>query len=86
MARFGNNILDSVTAKCDTSDGESYLKQCLKLAFPQTVAPENRYLMMLDAYLDESGTHDGSDAVTVAGFLATKDRWLEFELEINRIT
>ena len=34
---------------------------------------------MLEAYFDESGTHgEESGAVTVAGFVATRERWTEF--------
>jgi hypothetical protein len=32
-------------------------------------------------YMDESGTHAGSEVVAVAGYLATFDNWLRFESE-----
>ena len=37
--------------------------------------------MCLTAYLDESGTHGDSAAVSVAGYLSTPDRWVEFSRE-----
>jgi len=33
------------------------------------------------AYFDESGTHDGSEAVAVAGYVSTADRWVDFAAE-----
>lgn len=36
-------------------------------------------------YMDESGTHDQSDVVAVAGYLATVDQWNRFEEEWNRV-
>ncbi len=35
----------------------------------------------LAAYFDESGTHAGSEAVAVAGYVSTPERWLDFESE-----
>jgi hypothetical protein len=34
---------------------------------------------MLSAYFDESGTHGGSAAVAIAGYMATCEAWVEFE-------
>ena len=36
---------------------------------------------MLDAYFDDSGTHQGSPAISVAGYMSTPDRWKRFESE-----
>lgn len=33
---------------------------------------------MLAAYFDESGTHDGSSAIVVAGYLSSEERWEDF--------
>ena len=41
------------------------------------VTPKNETLN-LTAYLDESGTHDDSDAIVVAGFLSSAPQWVEF--------
>ena len=38
-------------------------------------------MVMLDAYVDESGTHDASAVVAVAAYLSTPDRWLKFEAD-----
>jgi hypothetical protein len=35
-------------------------------------------MLNLTAYLDESGIHDDSDSVVVAGFLSTPSRWVDF--------
>ena len=41
--------------------------------------------MALTSYLDESGTHAGSDTIVVAGFLSTPRRWELFELAWRQI-
>jgi hypothetical protein len=51
----------------------------LRLAFPSVVPPEERFVLSFTAYFDESGTHDGSEAVVVAGYLSTAERWIAFE-------
>lgn len=38
-------------------------------------------MLALDAYFDESGTHEGSSAVTVAGYVSTPEQWSVFESE-----
>jgi hypothetical protein len=38
-------------------------------------------LVALTIYLDESGVHRDSKAVTVAGFVSTAERWVSFERE-----
>lgn len=38
-------------------------------------------MVMLDAYVDESGTHDNSVVVAVAAYMSTPDRWLRFEAD-----
>ncbi len=35
--------------------------------------------MIFTAYLDESGTHGGSDTVAVAGYVSNGTQWLQFE-------
>lgn len=49
------------------------------MAFPSQLPQEGQYLLVLDGYFDESGTHDGSETITIAGFLAHADQWLSFE-------
>src|ERR1700704_1880586 len=43
--------------------------------------PERRLLLILAGYFDESGTHDTAEAITVAGYLSTPERWVLFEQE-----
>jgi len=38
-------------------------------------------VLSLTAYFDESGTHEGSEAVALAGWLSTDERWRRFEAE-----
>ena len=37
--------------------------------------------MNFTAYFDESGTHDGSESVVVAGYVSTADQWVEFSAQ-----
>lgn len=57
------------------------LVDILRLSFPSHVLPENRFVMNFTVYLDESGTHIGSQAVVVAGYIATADEWISFDSE-----
>jgi hypothetical protein len=38
-------------------------------------------VLVLHGYFDESGTHFGSKALSVAGYISTVERWLNFEQE-----
>jgi uncharacterized protein DUF3800 len=58
-----------------------YVREALRLAFPSDVPPACRFVMNYTVYLDESGTHAGSKAVVVAGYMAVADAWIEFEPE-----
>jgi len=58
-----------------------YLEEALALAFPCNIPKEGRLLMIFHAYLDDSGTHEGSGTVALAGYLSTASRWLQFESE-----
>jgi len=51
------------------------------MAFPRKVPLEKRFLGIFTAYLDESGTHEESDVVAVAGFFSVADRWVKFSQE-----
>jgi hypothetical protein len=76
----GNNILDSVTDLSDTSSG-GFVTESLRLAFPSDVPPEQHIVMCFTAYFDESGTHEGSAVVTLAGYLSTAERWEVFDAQ-----
>ncbi len=84
LAEDGNNILAQSTTQGDDGYDESYVFTALRLAFPSNTEPGNRIVVALDIYLDESGTHNGSDTVVVGGFISTADRWLKFEAEWRR--
>jgi hypothetical protein len=48
----------------------------------------HRLLMIVqprNAFFDESGTHDGSEIISVGGLIATYDGWSRWELEWQRI-
>ena len=60
---------------------DGYTADVLRRAFPVGVPVEERFVVSLTAYFDESGTHDGSEAVSVAGYLATDEMWSAFSLE-----
>jgi hypothetical protein len=45
------------------------------------VAPERQFVMIFIGYFDESGTHAGSDAMAIAGYISTKERWCGFDVE-----
>lgn len=40
-------------------------------------------MIVLHGYFDESGTHEDSDSIVLAGFLSTIDQWERFETEWN---
>jgi len=41
-------------------------------------ANRNEDVLLLDGYFDDSGTHEASDAVTVAGYLSSPEVWAKF--------
>jgi hypothetical protein len=45
------------------------------------ISSENIRVELLHGYFDESGTHSGSQAVSVAGYLSTAEGWATFERE-----
>jgi hypothetical protein len=59
----------------------SYFHESLPLRFPTFVAPDDRLIMNIYGYFDESGTHKGSPALAVGGFLAKADEWGAFTYE-----
>lgn len=80
-ARFpslGNNLLDSQVLGRNTG---AYVQEALELAFPIGTPPEQRLVMNLTAYIDESGTHDASEVIAVAGFLSDTSKWVNFSVQ-----
>jgi hypothetical protein len=59
----------------------NYTREALRLAFPSIVPEGSRFVVILTAYFDDSGTHAGSDAVAVAGYISTPDQWIRFETQ-----
>ena len=47
--------------------------------FPVFGRPWCSFVMALTAFWDESGTHNGSHFVVVAGYVAPDDQWAEFD-------
>jgi hypothetical protein len=45
------------------------------------MAQEQRFVVILHVYLDDSGTHDTSKAVAVGGAVSTAEGWEQFEAE-----
>ncbi len=57
----------------------NYVKESLALSFPCDILPENQVVMIFTVYLDESGTHQASRDVVLAGYVATNEQWASFE-------
>jgi hypothetical protein len=57
-----------------------FIESTPRVGFPNAMPIEQRAMMVLEAhaYFDESGTHQESDVVVVAGFLNTPEKWLTF--------
>lgn len=55
-----------------------YISEAFALAFPGDYKAE-RLVALLTAYFDESGTHAGAQVLSVAGYVATAERWEVFE-------
>jgi hypothetical protein len=56
--------------------------------FAQLVHPRNghqKFFLMLEAYLDESGIHEGADICIVAGFFGRQHQWRKLEREWKRV-
>jgi Protein of unknown function (DUF3800) len=59
----------------------NYFDEWLSLRFPRRVAPNDRLIVNLYGYFDESGTHKGSAALALAGFVGKADDWGAFSYE-----
>jgi hypothetical protein len=51
----------------------------LCLAITHRWEPERLFMFIYTAYLDESGTHDGSPLTVMGGVLARAEQWRDFE-------
>ena len=47
--------------------------------------PDYHSIAMLEAYVDDSGTHEGSRAAVVAAFVASREQWARFESDWRRM-
>jgi hypothetical protein len=83
-ATVGKNILDNSARGCLQSEhGISRLADLWRVPIAER---DRRFLMIVgvyEGYMDESGTHDGSDVVAVAGYLSTYGDWTRWEEEWN---
>jgi len=59
-----------------------YIRSAFRLAFPRSA--RERVVVSLTAYFDEAGTHKGSPAVAVAGYIGHDRDWRVFESEWKR--
>lgn len=50
----------------------------MRYALPFTLPPQERLVMTLGAYFDESGTNPSDPALVMAGFISTTELWAEF--------
>src|SRR3990172_9008003 len=62
-------------------DFEQYVYESSRLCFPMEIRPENRHLMIFTAYADESGIHQQSGNIVLAGYVSTSPQWNSFETE-----
>lgn len=53
--------------------------QELSLALAHRWEPDRLFMFVFTAYLDESGTHDGSPVTVIGGLLARAEQWRGFE-------
>jgi hypothetical protein len=56
----------------------------LCIALTRRWKPEHLFLFVFTGYLDESGTHDGSPVIIMAGLLARADQWQRFQEGFER--
>jgi Protein of unknown function (DUF3800) len=69
-------------------DSQPDLEACFVGRLAQSLYPLNpcgRPFVFLTAYYDESGTHAGSLATVLAGFVGNVNDWVDFEIEWNKI-
>lgn len=64
-----------------THEQLSHFNESLPLRFPPSVSANDRLIVNIYGYFDESGTHKGSAALSVAGFLGKADEWGAFQVE-----
>lgn len=76
---LGNNIVDSPNLNPENKAG--YVEEAFILAFPLGLPPDQRLVMTFTAYFDESGTHDESKSIAVAGYISTAPLWVEFSAQ-----
>lgn len=82
-ANLGNNILDSGRLRWDdTVHGEGSINSQLLSFFS---GDGRRWVVVLEAYFDESGTHRGAGMVCVAASFAPQVYWSRFERDWSRL-
>lgn len=73
--------MSTKSAPALTDERLSCFHESLPLRFPRSVAPSDRLIMNIYGYFDESGTHKGSPAFSLGGFLGKADEWGAFQFE-----
>lgn len=57
----------------------------LSLALAHRWEPQRLFMFVFTAYLDESGTHDGSPVTVMGGLLARAEQWENFEKGFGKL-
>jgi len=82
MAGVSSGLFSGSDYLRDSADGKAYSAvRHLAHSVSLNHEPASRFMAMFAAYFDESGTHEGSPAVAVAGFISTVEQWQCFEKE-----
>jgi hypothetical protein len=72
-----------VNALAVTHPTLNYTRDALRRAFPSGIG-HDRQVVTLTAYFDESGTHKGATALSIAGYIASAEAWAAFDTEWHR--
>jgi hypothetical protein len=57
---------------------------CVHMSFPVLGLKEDMFVLVLQAYFDESGTHHASLCAAVGGYISTEEQWELFSIKWNQ--